>query len=135
MIDKPTVVIADDHPGILEMIAEVLEPSFRIVAQAKDGDAAFRAIKECRPRLAILDLSLPKMNGLEVARWLSEIHSSTKIVFLTLESDEKVIDEARRCGHGYVSKVRVCSDLLPALEAALRGEFFTSDFAELRRRR
>jgi DNA-binding NarL/FixJ family response regulator len=96
--DKPTIVLADDNVGMLEVLAKLLRPCFRI------------------------------------GRRLMTVHSSTKIVFLTLESNKEFIDEARCCGHGYVFKMRVYSDLLPALEAALRGEFFTSDFAKLRRR-
>jgi DNA-binding NarL/FixJ family response regulator len=76
---------------------------------------------------------MPKLNGFEVARKLIETKSSTKIVFFTLLSSEEFIDEARLCRHGYVARTRGYSDLLPALEAALRGEFFTSDFSELRR--
>jgi DNA-binding NarL/FixJ family response regulator len=134
MTDKPTIVLADDNAGILEVLAQLLLPCFGIVAQCKDGDAAFKAIKEFSPRLGILDIAMPRINGLEVGRRLMAVHSSTKIVFLTLESNKEFIDEARCCGHGYVFKMRVYSDLLPALEAALRGEFFTSDFAKLRRR-
>jgi DNA-binding NarL/FixJ family response regulator len=87
MTDKPTIILADDNAGILEMLAELLRPCFRIVAQCKDGDAAFKAIKEFSPRLGILDIAMPKINGLEVGRRLMAVHSSTKIVFLTLESD------------------------------------------------
>jgi DNA-binding NarL/FixJ family response regulator len=67
------------------------------------------------------------MNGREVARRLIDAKSSTKVIFLTLISDEDFIDEARRCGHGYVSKISADFDLLPAMEAALRGEFFARD--------
>jgi two-component system, NarL family, nitrate/nitrite response regulator NarL len=134
MTDKPTIVLADDNAGILEVLAKLLRPCFRIVAQCKDGDAAFKAIKEFSPRLGILDIAMPKINGLEVGRRLMAVHSSTKIVFLTLESNKEFIDAARFCEHGFVFKMLVYSDLLPALEAALRDEFFTSDFAKLRRR-
>jgi DNA-binding NarL/FixJ family response regulator len=132
MTDKPIIVLADDNARILQMLAKLLRPCFRIVAQCQDGDAAFKAIKELSPRLGILDIAMPKINGLEVVRRLMAVHNSTKIVFLTVESDKEFIDEARCCGHGYVFKMRVYSDLLPALEAALRGEFFASHFAELR---
>jgi hypothetical protein len=77
MTDKPTIVLADDNAGILEMLAELLRPCFRIVAQCKDGDAAFKAIKEFSPRLGILDIAMPKINGLEVGRRLMAVHSSS----------------------------------------------------------
>ena len=115
------------------MLAELLQPRFSVVAQARNGDEALRAVERLPPRLAIFDVSMPKLNGFEVARKLIESQSSTKIVFFTLLSGKEFIDEARRCGNGYVAKTRAYSNLLPALEAALRGEFLTSDFAELRR--
>jgi CheY-like chemotaxis protein len=79
-----TVVLADDNPKILEILATFLPPAFSIVAKVDDGELALEAIKELRPRLAILDVSMPKINGLEVARRLIEAKSSTKVVFLTL---------------------------------------------------
>jgi DNA-binding NarL/FixJ family response regulator len=124
-----TVVLADDNPKFLEVLARFLQPLFSIVAQVENGDLAFKAIKEFRPQLAILDVSMPKISGFEVARRLMETKSSTKVVFLTFLSGEDFIDEARRCGHGYVAKMRVHSDLLPAMGAALRGEFFASEVA------
>lgn len=126
---KPTVVIADDNPEILKVMAGLLQLSFTIVAQAADGLEALEAINEHHPQLAILDLSMPKMDGFEVASQLTKDKSSTRVVFLTLQSGHDIIEEARRCGHGYVAKVRLDSDLVLALHAALKGEFFSSDLA------
>jgi DNA-binding NarL/FixJ family response regulator len=90
MTDKPIIVLADDNARILQMLAKLLRPCFRIVAQCQDGDAAFKAIKELSPRLGILDIAMPKINGLEVGRRLVAVHNSTKIVFLTVESDKEL---------------------------------------------
>lgn len=109
------------------MLGRLLQPSYRIVAQAEDGDTALRAIQTHQPQLAILDISMPRMNGLEVARQLRAAHSSTKVVFLTLHTSIELTDEARLCANGYVTKMRLGSDLYPALDAALRGESFVSD--------
>jgi two-component system, NarL family, response regulator DesR len=127
---QPTVVIADGSPSILAVLSKLLQPSFSIVARAEDGDRAFKAITEFHPQLAILDLSMRKISGFEVARRLREAQSATKIVFLTLILGEDFVSEARRCGHGYVVKTRVYTDLLPAVETALRGEFFVSEGAD-----
>ena len=129
---KPTIVMADDHPQMLELVAEVLRPSFTILAQAEDGDIAFRAITELRPQLAVLDLSMPRMHGIEVAKQLSATRSLTKVVFLTLHAGEEFLSEARRYGHGYVLKSRLHSDLIAALYAALQGGFFASKLAQSR---
>ena len=112
-------MIADDNPVMLKVVAGLLQSSFTIVAQAADGILAYEAIHEHRPQLAILDLSMPKMDGFEVARELSKTNSSTKVVFLTFQSGLHIVEQARRFGHGYVAKMRLSSDLVLALNAAL----------------
>jgi DNA-binding NarL/FixJ family response regulator len=125
---QPTLVLADDNPEILKRLARLLQPSFTIVAQAQDGYAAFNAIQELRPQLAILDVWMPKMDGLAVARELAKAQVATRVVFLTNQSGEKFVAEARRFGHGYVAKLQLYSDLHPAICAALEGKFFASRF-------
>jgi DNA-binding NarL/FixJ family response regulator len=127
MEDEPTVVIADDNSAILEAVGDLLSGSFRIVAQVGDGLEAFRAINEHSPQLAVLDLSMPKMNGMEVARWLRQATHPTKIVFLTLMTGDDFIREAKRYGRGFVAKSRLHSDLVPALYAAIAGKLLVSD--------
>jgi DNA-binding NarL/FixJ family response regulator len=129
MNDQPTVVIADDNAAILEAVDNLLSGSFRIVAQVGDGLEAFRAINEHIPQLAVLDISMPKMNGMEVARWLSQATHPKKIIFLTLMTGDDFIREAKRYGHGFVAKPRLSSDLVPALWAAIEGKFFVSDLS------
>jgi DNA-binding NarL/FixJ family response regulator len=123
----PTVVIADDNREMLKALASLLQPSYRIVFQAEDGGGALRAIQTHQPELAILDISMPVMNGLEVARQLRAAHSPTKVVFFTLLTSIEFIEEARRCANGFVNKLSLSRDLYLALDAALRGEFFVSD--------
>ena len=112
---------------MLAVVARLLNSKFTVVGQAEDGFAALRAIKEVCPQLAILDISMPVMNGLELAKQLKKVQSSTKVVFLSLLVGEEFIFEARGCAHGYVVKMRLYSDLYAALYAALEGNFFTSD--------
>jgi DNA-binding NarL/FixJ family response regulator len=129
MDDQPTVVIADDNAAILKAVGDLLSGSFSIVAQVGDGLEAFRAINEHSPQLAVLDLSMPKINGMEVARRLSGAMHPTKIVFLTLMTGDDFVREAKRYGHGFVAKPRLHSDLVPALYAAIEGMFFVSDLS------
>lgn len=129
---RPTVVLADDNPQILQAVRRLLRSSFTVVGQAEDGEAALKVITDLHPLLAILDLSMPKIDGMEVARRLKTAQSSTKVVFLTSITGEDYLIEARRYGHGYVSKTRLVSDLCPALNAALEGRFFASNFVEPR---
>jgi DNA-binding NarL/FixJ family response regulator len=125
---QPTLVLADDNPEILKRLTRLLQPFFTIVAQAQDGYAAFNAIQELRPQLAILDVLMPKMDGLAVARELAKAQVPTRVVFLTNLSGENFVAEARRLGYGYVAKMQLYSDLRPAISAALEGKFFASRF-------
>jgi DNA-binding NarL/FixJ family response regulator len=132
---QPTLVLADDNPEFLKRLARLLQPSFTILAQANDGYEAFNAIQQLRPQLAILDISMPKMDGLAVARELAKAQVATKVVFLTNQSEKSFVSEARRFGHGYVAKLQLYSDLRPAISAALEGNFFVSRFRVSLRRR
>jgi DNA-binding NarL/FixJ family response regulator len=123
---KITVLIADDNPEMLNALASFLSTSFAVVGEARNGAAALSGIEELQPDLAVLDVSMPLMDGFEVARRLQQTESPTRVVFCTLLRDEEFIAEARRCGHGYVLKYRLACDLPTALEAALKGEFFAS---------
>jgi CheY-like chemotaxis protein len=124
---RPTVVIVDSSPSVLAVVSTLLHSSFSIVALEEDGDRALEAITEFHPQLVILDISMRKINGFEMAKRLRENQSATKIIFLTLLSGKDFVREARRCGHGYVAKTRLYTDLLPAVHAALRDEFFASE--------
>jgi CheY-like chemotaxis protein len=106
---------------VLKLLADCLSPLFTVVGQARDGGAALRAIEELGPQLAVLDVSMPVMTGFDVAWRLKQSKSSTRVVFVTALAGEEFIAEARRCGHGYVSKPRLYHDLLVALDAALKG--------------
>jgi DNA-binding NarL/FixJ family response regulator len=123
---KMTVLIADDNPEMLKALASFLSTSFAVVGEARNGAAALSGIEELHPDLAVLDVSMPLMNGFEVARRLRQTESPTRVVFCTLLRDAEFIAEARRCGHGYVLKSRLACDLPTALEAALNGGFFAS---------
>jgi CheY-like chemotaxis protein len=132
---KSTVLIADDNPAILRALADLLRSSFTIVAEARDGEMAISVIKQLRPRLAILDVSMPKMNGFEVARHLSQAQHTTRVVFLTQLTGDEFVEVARRWGHGFVAKMRLDRDLPTGLQAALNGQFFTSPRSGTRRER
>jgi DNA-binding NarL/FixJ family response regulator len=124
---KARVLLADDLTSVLTTVTALLRDSFNIVGTVSDGQAALDAILELKPDLVILDISMPGMNGLEVARELKSRTSQTKIVFLTVHEDSGIIAACLSAGAlGYVVKALMDGDLILAVNEALAGRVFIS---------
>jgi DNA-binding NarL/FixJ family response regulator len=129
LLSSIRILIADDYEGwrrqarlLLEVRAEWL-----VIAEAADGSAAVRKAEELKPDLILLDIGLPKLNGIEAARRIRQLSPSSKIVFLSLNNDLDIARAALGTGAmGYVHKADARSELLPAVDAGLRGERFVS---------
>jgi DNA-binding NarL/FixJ family response regulator len=121
------VLVADDLASVLRAITALLQGSFNVVGMVSDGKAALDGILELQPDLAILDISMPGMNGLEVATELKGSLSRTKIVFLTVHEDSGIMAACLAAGAlGYVVKELMNSDLILAMNEALAGRVFVS---------
>lgn len=130
MSGSPTVLIADDHPAMLQTASDVLSPHFKVVSAVKDGAAALEMAARANPALIVLDIQMPGLDGFRAARELAERKSPSKIVFLTGQEDDDYISEALSLGaRGYVMKRRLHSDLVSALKLALNDQFFISPHA------
>jgi DNA-binding NarL/FixJ family response regulator len=116
---RPTVVLADDHPGMLAEIFKFLQPHCRIVATVENGTSAVQAISEWRPDITILDIAMPGISGIEAAQRLLEMKSSTRIIFLTMQPDADYVQAADELGAKIVVKSRMRTDLLPAIDKSL----------------
>ena len=119
------VLIADDHVLLREALAAVIDGhvDFRIVAQADDGAAAVESALREDIDLALLDISMPKLTGIDAARHISAQRPGTRIVFLTMHDDEDLLYQALRAGaSGYVVKSSGTLELVEACRGALRGE-------------
>jgi len=128
-----SVLVVDDHESFRKLIASMLQQSedFQIIGQALDGLEAVQKAEELRPDLILLDISLPKLNGMEAARRIRKLVPKAKILFFSQESSPDVVREASKVGAmGYVHKPRIHSDLLPALEAVLGGKQLVSSNLE-----
>lgn len=125
-MSKPRIAIADDHPEVLNRVAKFLADEFEIVALASDGAAAVNAVLASKPDVLILDIAMPEMDGIEAAKRLRDLGSSTKIIFLTAAADPEVLlDSWQNVGaQGYVIKVRMRSDLVLAIRKVLEGGTF-----------
>jgi len=123
------VVLADDLSPVLSTVAKLLEGSFEIVGKACDGPSALETILTLDPDVAVLDISMPGMSGIEVARELRSLGTRAKIVFLTVHEDADILATCIAAGGlGYVVKVLMETDLIPAMNEALAGREFVSRF-------
>jgi DNA-binding NarL/FixJ family response regulator len=117
---KPTVVVADDHLGNLERVCETLRTDFEVLAQVQDGLTALHMAMELQPDILILDFSMPKMDGIQTARELRKRNFRSAILFLTIHADDDYLEVLGELRAGYVSKVRMQTNLVPAIRAELR---------------
>ena len=126
--EVPTrVLIVDDNEAMLSRVASVLTPYCNLVGAVRDGRSALEAADKLHPDVIVLDISMPGMNGLEVARALHDSGSTAAVVFLTVQNEEDVFNAATSAGAlGYVSKPRLASDLISAVREARAGRSFHS---------
>jgi DNA-binding NarL/FixJ family response regulator len=120
-----TLVLANDHPIFLEGLEEILrrEPDFQVLARCLEGQAALRAVRELKPDVLILDLRMPKMDGLAVLREMQKEKLSTRVVVLTAALDEDEVLEAIRLGvQGVVLKEMAARLLVQCIRKVAAGE-------------
>ncbi len=121
------VVVADDLLPVLSAVAKLLEKTFDVVGMASDGKSALDATLTVAPDLVVLDISMPGMSGIEVARELRKRGNTAKIIFLTVHDDADIVATCLAAGGlGYVLKVQMDTDLIPALNEAMAGRVFIS---------
>jgi len=129
METRVSVVIADDHPLFLAGIRQALEgvPALEVVAEASEGTTALAEIEARRPDLAVLDIRMPGLSGLQVLREMHHRNLATDVIFLTMYDDEETFNEAMDLGvMGYVSKESAVNDVVAAIETVVRGRHFIS---------
>jgi len=123
------ILLAEDHHIFRQGLVKIIESeeSLEIVAEVDNGDDALRRIVELQPDVAVLDISMPGMTGLEVARKVLAEKLKTRLVILTMYKDEDFLEEAIDLEvKGYVLKSNTADDLLKAIECAGRGESYIS---------
>lgn len=123
------VVLADDLPEMLQKVTQLLQNDFDVVGSAQNGQEAIEAAKTLNPDLLVLDISMPILNGIQVASRLRDSGCRAKVIFLTVHEDRDYVEAAFSVGAlGYVLKSRVATDLMLAAQEALLGHKFTSLF-------
>ena len=123
------ILLADDFEPILTFVSSMLErqPGLQVIGVAHDGLEAVQKAEDLRPDLIVLDISLPKLNGIEAARKIRIVSPRSIILFLSANSSPDIALEAIRTGaRGYVIKADAAEDLLVAVDAVLIGKRFIS---------
>jgi DNA-binding NarL/FixJ family response regulator len=124
------VLLADDLAQVLSAVAALLKDQFEIVAMVTDGTSALQKTMALAPDLVVLDISMPGMSGIEVARELKKRGNKARIVFLTVHEDSDILATCFAVGGlGYVVKVLMQTDLIVAMNDALADRPFVSRFS------
>ena len=122
------ILLIDDHQLVREGLRALLErEQFTIVAEAADGRDAIQHARTLRPEIALIDLSMPKLNGFDAAQEIRRASPSTKVIALTAHAEHAYVMSALRAGiKGYVLKSQAGSDLVEAIRAVCRGLTYLS---------
>jgi DNA-binding NarL/FixJ family response regulator len=126
-LERPRIFLADDHADFLAMVARLIESEFEVIQTFQDGQAIVDAADAINADLVVMDISMPRLNGIEAARQLKAAGCQAKVVFLTVHKDQDYVRTALATGAlGYVVKDCLASDLVPALYEALADHRFVS---------
>jgi two-component system, NarL family, response regulator NreC len=122
------VLLADDHALIRQGLKGLLETQgFQVIGEASDGQETLRSAEKTRPDVAILDISMPVLNGMDAARELQKSLPNVKIILLTQHDEDQYVTEALRAGaKGYVLKSQAAADLVQAIREVCRGSVYLS---------
>jgi DNA-binding NarL/FixJ family response regulator len=117
------ILVVDDYQDWRRRISQLLQvhPEWQVVCEVSDGLEAVQKAKELRPDLILLDIGLPGLNGIEAARRIRQLSPNSRIVFLSADNSQDVVQVALSTGaQSCVHKTRASNDLLPAIDAVLR---------------
>ena len=126
---KIQIIIADDHPIFRSGLKQIIEEDegIDIIGFAENGEKALDKIDELNPEIALLDIDMPKMTGLQVLKELKKSKSSTKVIFLTVFSSEDIFDEAMELGvSGFVLKDCAVNDIVECIYKVAEDNYYIS---------
>ncbi|MBX3303804.1 MAG: response regulator transcription factor [Nitrospira sp.] len=126
-MSKPRILLADDHTLVLEGFKKLLEAHTQIVGSVEDGRALLEAAKRLRPDIIVLDISMPKLNGLDAARRLRKIVPQARLIFVTVHADADYVNQAFKAGaSAYLLKRSAGSELLQAIDVVMKGNYYVT---------
>jgi DNA-binding NarL/FixJ family response regulator len=118
------ILVVDDYKDWRDRVRSLLRerPEWQVICEASDGLEAVQMAEELEPDVILLDIGLPKLNGIEAARQIRQLLPNSKIIFLSQENSLDVVQEALSTGaQKFVHKARAQNELLPAIDAVLNG--------------
>lgn len=121
------ILIADDHDVVREGVKTILKarPEWDVCGEAADGEETVNQVKQLRPDVVILDITMPRLNGLEAAQTLARISPDTRVLIFTMHDSRSVVRAVKQVGaRGVVIKAFAARDLIRALELVLAGGTF-----------
>ncbi len=122
---KPRILLADDHFLALQSLQELLCDDYQVIGAVNDGWEVIQSIKKLKPDLLLLDISMPRLDGLKTAHQVRSLSPGVKMIFVTMHTEPTVIMEAFRVGaSGYVLKQSAASELHRAIKAVLNHRWF-----------
>lgn len=126
-MNRPRLLIADDHALLLDGLRKLLEPEFELAGTAADGHATVEAWSLLRPDLALIDVGLPLLNGIEAAGRIRRLSADARILMLSMHADRVYVEESLRLGaSGYVLKQGAATELMEAIRTVLAGGMYLS---------
>jgi len=128
-MSKVKLLLADDHPVVRHGFREIIEKDkqFEIIAECGNGREALLKIRELNPDVAVLDISMPELNGLQIVKKIKAEEYKTEFIILTMYEEEEYFDEAMNYGvKGYILKESALTDLLAAVQSVSKGKHFIS---------
>lgn len=129
MSDEIQILIADDHPIVRNGLRQAIEidPSLKVVAEATDGQQALEQIQQLAPRVALLDIDMPRLDGLKVANAIRERKLQVEVIFLTVHREESFMNKALEAGaRGYILKDSAITDVVVGIKTVISGGHYTS---------
>jgi two-component system, NarL family, response regulator NreC len=125
------IVLADDHVVVRQGLRSLLERAeFEVIGEAGDGQEAIRLVEKLRPAVAVLDIAMPTLNGIDAAREISKVSPETKTILLTMLTEDQYVLESLRAGvKGYVLKSNSSEELVHAIREACDGKVYLTPAA------
>jgi DNA-binding NarL/FixJ family response regulator len=127
---RPRVLLADDHRMLVDALKGILEPRCDVVGTVGDGRALLEAAAKLQPDIIVLDIAMPRLNGLDAARYLKRTMPKIKLIFMTMNEDPDLVGEAFRAGgSGFLLKQAAAFELMDAIEKVLTGGSYVTPSA------